>query len=148
MPNPNDHPKNRVGFGVPPKHTQFTKGKSGNPTGRPKGSQNLSTILAKAGRERVRVTTNGKTRSITKFDATLLQLTNKAAAGDLKAIRELLCWIRAVAESSQSDLPSPILHESDSAVMTTIINRIRQAAVQPQESGSFSEPKDGFGTDE
>jgi hypothetical protein len=29
-----------VGFGKPPKHTRFQKGRSGNPKGPPKGSKN------------------------------------------------------------------------------------------------------------
>ena len=36
--------------GNPPKHTQFRKGTSGNPRGRPKGSKNLSTYLMEAAR--------------------------------------------------------------------------------------------------
>jgi hypothetical protein len=116
-----------VGFGKPPRRNQFRKGQSGNPKGRPRGSQNFSTILAKAGRERVTVTMNGRTRQITKFEASMLQLVNKAASGDLKAIRELLCWIKSLEDSEQTR-PSPdVLQESDSTVMTSILERIRQS---------------------
>jgi hypothetical protein len=128
----------KVGFARPPKHTRFVKGQSGNPHGRPKGSQNLSTILAKAGRERVRVTTNGTSRHVTKFEASMLQLMNKAASGDLKAIRELLCWIRSLEDSEQTAIPLPVLHERDDAVMTSIVERIRQSESLP--SGNLTDP--------
>jgi hypothetical protein len=127
---------NEVGYQRPPKHRQFVTGQSGNPHGRPKGSQNLFTILAKAGRERVRVTTNGKSRHVTKFEASMLQLMNKAASGDLKAIRELLCWIRSLEDSEQTAIPSPVLHESDNAVMASIVERIRQSENPPSDNSS------------
>jgi len=35
-----------VGYGQPPHHTRFKKGQSGNPRGRPCGSNNLKTLLS------------------------------------------------------------------------------------------------------
>jgi hypothetical protein len=95
--------KNKVGYGKPPSHTQFVKGQSGNPKGRPKGSQNLATILTKVSRERVKVTENGRTRYITKFQATMLQLVNKALSGDLNAARELRSWFTSFAIAPEAD---------------------------------------------
>jgi len=75
---PNGEDAYIVGFRKPPKHTRFTKGKSGNPNGRPKGSQNLATVLDKACRQRIRITTNGVPRYVSKFEATMLQLNSGA----------------------------------------------------------------------
>ena len=129
---------NAIGYGNPPRRTQFVRGRSGNPKGRPKGSQNFATLLRKIGRQRVRVTENGGSRYITKFEATMLQLMNKAASGDLKAIRELLFWIRSLEGSEQTAIPSAVLHESDNAVMASIVERIRQSEDLP--SGNLSAP--------
>lgn len=94
---------NEVGYGKPPRRTQFVKGRSGNPKGRPKGSQNLATMLTKAGRQRVTVTENGRNRHITKFEAIMIQLVNKAASGDLNAARELRFWGTALAIAPMAD---------------------------------------------
>lgn len=45
MAQPKKKPDYSVGKGKPPKHTQFKPGQSGNPKGRPKGSNNLKTDL-------------------------------------------------------------------------------------------------------
>jgi hypothetical protein len=129
--NDDDH---EVGYCKPPGHTQFVKGHSGNPKGRPKGSQNLATILAKVGRERVKVTENGRTRHITKFEATMLQLMNKAVSGDPHATRVLLSWLMWLADSEQTSVPPPVSHERDKLVMESLVERIRQSEDAPRES--------------
>jgi Family of unknown function (DUF5681) len=76
-----------VGKGKPPLHTRFQKGQSGNPRGRCKGSKNVATLFAQVLNERVTVTENGKRRTITKREAILKQLANKAASGDYRAMK-------------------------------------------------------------
>lgn len=75
----------QVGFGKPPKHSQFKKGQSGNPKGRPKGSLSFATILNNALFEKVVVNEAGQKIVKTKLEVMLIQALNKAVAGDLKA---------------------------------------------------------------
>lgn len=81
----------QVGYGRPPKRNQFQKGQSGNPKGRPKKrAENIYGIIKKTLEEKVTVKSSGQTRSITKIEAALVQLANKAASGDIKALREAI----------------------------------------------------------
>src|SRR5271156_3025145 len=70
-------------------------GQSGNPRGRPKGARNLSTVVAAALGERVAVTENGRRRRITKLEAAVKQLVNRAAAGEARATQLLLALAAA-----------------------------------------------------
>src|SRR5260370_28213794 len=75
-------PDYEVGYKKPPTHSQFKKGQSGNPRGRPRRAKNLGTILGEALDERVPVTENGRHCKITKADVMLKQLVNPAAQGE------------------------------------------------------------------
>jgi hypothetical protein len=80
----------KVGRGNPPKHTQFKKGTTGNPKGRPKGSKNLATIIMEAARDTVAATVDGKQRKISKLQATAMQLATKGASGNHAAMAKFL----------------------------------------------------------
>jgi hypothetical protein len=83
--------------------------------------------LAKVGRERVRVTGKGGSRSISKLEASLIQLSNRAASGELRAIREFVYLVKSLQDAEQSSPTVAVPHERDRAVMASIIERIRQS---------------------
>jgi hypothetical protein len=79
-----------VGYRKPPKHSQFKQGKSGNPRGRPKGARGLKTIARKLLTEKVSVRTANGPKRMTKMEAALLKITEKAFAGDMRALTTLM----------------------------------------------------------
>jgi hypothetical protein len=99
-----------IGYGKPPKHTQYAKGQSGNRNGRPKGSFNLVARFMKIINERIKVTKNGRPCSMAKFDATITQMVNKAASGDMRATRELHNWFDSLPIEQFTMGPPPDIH--------------------------------------
>jgi len=97
--------KYKVGYRKPPRQSQFQKGRSGNPNGRPKGSKNLATIFWKITHEKVQVTGPRGPRWISKLEAGITQLVNSAAKGDPKAIRELFHWAMVFGDVSPMAKP-------------------------------------------
>jgi hypothetical protein len=79
-----------VGYGKPPKNSQFKPGQSGNPKGRPKGIKNLNTDLEEELNEKLVLTEAGKTIETTKQRAMLKSLFAKALKGDTRASNILL----------------------------------------------------------
>jgi hypothetical protein len=72
-----------VGYRRPPVNRQFRPGQSGNPKGRPKGSKNLATTFAEILSRPIKVRDrNGKIRTLSKLEAMIEGITNKAIAGD------------------------------------------------------------------
>lgn len=97
-----------VGYGKPPKATQFKAGQSGNPKGRKKGSKNISTRVRAAIEEVIEVTVKGERKKLTKFDAALIQQANKAVSGDLKAMTTLLGLQTAAEARERSEAASDV----------------------------------------
>jgi hypothetical protein len=81
---PADRPKRdyQVGFKRPPLENRFKPGQSGNPKGRPKGTPNHRTTIAKVVNEKVSIREGQKIRKVTKFEAMVQAQANKGMQGD------------------------------------------------------------------
>jgi Family of unknown function (DUF5681) len=115
-----------VGYRKPPSESRFTKGQSGNPSGRPRGSKNVATMFYKIVRERITVKENGRARKMTRLEAVLYQLTNRALSGDQRAMKEFVYLSRVFQEPEQPEEEVPVLHERESAVLENVLKRMQR----------------------
>ena len=76
---PNDE---KVGYRKPPEHSRFKKGRSGNPSGRPKGAKHLKTDLIEELAEQVVVREGEHPMKITKQRAIVKRLIAETVKGD------------------------------------------------------------------
>ena len=112
-----------VGYGKPPKHTQFKKGVSGNPGGRGKRPATMAAVLQDALRETITVFQDGKRKTITKMEAAVKRLIDKSIAGDMSAFRVL-----SVLTQVLSDSPSSSISELEALDQKVLDNLFRKVA--------------------
>jgi len=113
-----------VGYGKPPKHSQFKKGQSGNPKGKPKGSCNLKTDVISVLNSRIVVNENGQTRKVSTQLATLMRLRERALQGDSRAMDRLLML---AADYNNEETPrdqAPPISEDDAAILEDFRRRV------------------------
>ena len=115
-----------IGYRKPPAGRPFQKGRSGNPSGRPR-KKDLPELLAAAVDEPVYVTTEGERRRITKREAIVTQLVNKSATADLRATKMLIDMLREVEKKAgAAGLPRAArLTPADREIVEQFITRLR-----------------------
>ena len=82
-PKKNDY---EVGYGRPPQHSRFKKGRSGNPTGSRRRSASPWKTVEEALSRKLTITENGQTKRVTMIEALIKRLSVHAAsleAGDV-----------------------------------------------------------------
>jgi hypothetical protein len=114
-----------VGYGKPPVHTRFQKGRSGNPKGRPRGKKNMSTLLSAALDAAIIVVENGRRKKISKREAIITQLVNKSASADLKATQIVLAMLQDVEARADDSSASAAFTEADQEIIQRIQARLR-----------------------
>ncbi|MGV8997250.1 MAG: DUF5681 domain-containing protein [Parvibaculaceae bacterium] len=92
-----------VGYGKPPKHSQYVKDESGNPSGRAKQSHDLDTAIAKQLQRQVTITEGGEQRKLRMVEALAMRITSDAAKGKPAAIREVKASIKRRQEIEKAE---------------------------------------------
>ena len=110
-----------VGYKKPPQHTRWTKGQSGNPTGRAKGQRNLKTDLATELAEFMQITEGGVPKRITKQRAVIKALTAKAINGDPRAVQLILELVMSIIEPGGPPASLGALSADDEALIEAAI---------------------------
>jgi hypothetical protein len=121
-------PYEEVGYGKPPKRTQFKPGRSGNPKGRPKGTRNLKTDLIEELSERVAITENGKPLRVSKQRLMVKALTARAVKGDTKAASILISLLAQTMGLDPQDGAKVDLSEEDDAILAAWMARVKRNA--------------------
>lgn len=116
-----------VGYGRPPKSTQFKPGQSGNPKGRTKGHKNFNTLLRQTLSQQVEVVKSGTKHKMSKNEILIEMLVNKALQGDMRAINILLPYILKM-EQAEKELAQKVaaLSQNDKEILSMYANRIKK----------------------
>ena len=103
----------KVGYKKPPKSGQFKPGESGNPRGRPPKVKNTSDILKKELDQEVTLTEGSQRITLTKKQAMLKHLVNKAVGGDFRAAIFVFSQAQAleISEETQEEAVSNLSPE-------------------------------------
>ncbi|MGL5254064.1 MAG: DUF5681 domain-containing protein [Brevinema sp.] len=108
--------KEKIGYKSPPKEAQFSKGQSGNPKGRPKGSKNLKTILLKELDSQISIQEKGKITKVSKQEAFIKGLIANALKGD-KYASQILVRLMTGLLTDQGEAMTQELHEEDMEIL-------------------------------
>src|SRR5579864_4437021 len=122
----------KVGYKRPPRATQFKKGQSGNPSGRPKGARNLKTDVDEVYGQRVAVTEQGRRRKITKGQGVVMAQFAKALQGDTRAA----AWIAGIHFRPTAAEGGPDLAAAPSKTDEEIIEAALQRRARPSGDGA------------
>lgn len=106
-----------VGHGKPPTKTQFKKGRSGNPKGRPKGSKNYGTIVSKALKQPVHITKGGAPKTVTALEAVVLTTVKDALSGNRRAQIQVTSWGEQVFAEDPSKASSDTLSRNEQLIL-------------------------------
>jgi hypothetical protein len=122
-----------IGYKNPPKETRFKPGQSGNPKGRPRGSQNFKTDVKATLQTPIDLTTSGAPQKISTQRAALLRLREKALKGDQRALDRLLSLAQLF--NNEPNSSQTALSDGDARLLEIYRKRILAGASEDSGTG-------------
>jgi hypothetical protein len=122
-----------IGYGKPPVHSRFRKGRSGNPKGRPKGRANLKTDLLAELAETIVIREGDRQLRVSKQRALLKSLTAKGLKGDSRAAFVVLDLITRVlgVEDGDGEAAAPLSAQEEEQLAVLEARLLRRAPAPP-----------------
>jgi hypothetical protein len=133
-----------VGYGKPPRDSQYRPGQSGYPAGRRKGVRNLKTDVKRTLKMPVKVTKGGRTRTRSTQEAALMVLREKALNGNTRALERLL-ELAFRFNNDEAGLAQQ-LPADDQAILAAYVARLTGAAMTAVTGGAADDPASKPGT--
>jgi hypothetical protein len=93
----------QVGYGRPPRHTRYQKGRSGNPGGRPsrKRVERMKALALREAYRAIAVKEDGRMVPLTAVAAILRSQIELATQGNFHAQRDILAMVRTIEKESK-----------------------------------------------
>ncbi len=121
----------QVGYRKPPKHTRFKPGQSGNPRGRPKGTNNLKTDLMEELGEKIAIREGDQSRRISKQRAVVKTLVARTLKGDARAATLLTSMMMRLLETGEGApaVAEPLL-DDERDILGAFEDRVKRGALR------------------
>jgi hypothetical protein len=133
----------KVGYGRPPRATQFKPGKSGNPRGRPKGPKSVGAVLYDILHRRIEVTENGRTRRIPVLEVMLRRLANEAVRTDPRALKLMLSLMERYAEAPEVGPHLEEMLAEDREILMRFLQQPGRSAAKRDGKGKNKDGRNG-----
>lgn len=112
-----------VGYGKPPRDTQFKPGRSGNSAGHVKGSKNLKTDLAEELSEQITLREGGRVIRISKRRALVKSAVALGIKGDPRAQAKAFELLLKLFGADDAPSATATVTEEDEAILAAYLNR-------------------------
>lgn len=111
------------GYKRPPPRSRFKAGQSGNSKGRPKGGRNLKTDLSALMKKRVKIREDGELHQVSRQEAMLLSLFEKAVRGNVKASGQIFTMLMKMDARDPAPRESTAVTDNDRAIVEDFLRR-------------------------